>query len=109
MAIESLGSSGAAPYSWARSVGVEHAATVERIEVHPAALVPDDEVAGSADAGERDAEPPADLDQHHRQRDGDAPATVEHAVEHRIVRVVVVRVVATEPLAAEEVREHPVA
>ena len=59
----------------------------ERIEQLVA--VAHEEVAGGADAVDVHADPPADLDHQHRQRDRDAAPPVEHDVEERVLRGVV--------------------
>ncbi len=65
-------------------------------------------MAGGADAGQGDADAASDLDREHGQGDRDADATVEDGVEHRVLGVVVVVLVAVEPLGSEELCQHPV-
>ena len=77
---------------------VEQPAAVERVDEHRRVdLVAQQEVAGHADADERHADAAADLHREHRERDRDADAAVEHLVEERVARVVVVVGVAGKP------------
>jgi hypothetical protein len=67
-----------------------------------------DEVGREADAVDRQAEPPADLDQDQGERDRDAEAPVENLVKKAVSRIVVFLGVSAESLLLEEKLAHAV-
>ena len=89
----------------AATVGVQHQPAVEGIEVGPGSGT-DEEVPGHAHAVERDVETPADLDEHHAQRDRDAHAASQHLVEVRVAWIAVVGPVPGEGAADRGVTEQ---
>jgi hypothetical protein len=87
---------------------VEHR-LVERVDEHVGVnRRSHHEVPRQPHAQQLDTHPAGDLDEHHRQRDGDAPPAVQHRVEQRVARVAVVRVVADETDVVEQVGCHRV-
>ena len=60
------------------------------------------EVTGEADAGDRQAAAPTDLEIHDRQRDGDAEPAVEYLIQEGVRRIEVVELVAAKALAREQ-------
>src|SRR5262249_28264406 len=89
---------------------VEGGAAAERVEDALAAGLAraDEEAPREADAGEVEAEPPADLEEHDRQRDGDAEAPGQDLVEAAVLRVVVILLVAAKPDLDEELLDRRV-
>ena len=65
-------------------------------------------MAGHPDALHVDAEPAADRDHEHRQRDRDPEAARDHRVEEGVLGIVVVVEVAREPVVLEEERPQRV-
>ena len=83
---------------------LERAAAGERVEQQRrrGADVGDHEVAGEPDADELDARPPGHRQPQHRQQDRQAAAALEHDVEERVARRVVVLAVAGEAVALDQ-------
>ncbi len=85
--------------------GSEDGPTIERIQQHPASLwrlESHDEVSREADAVDGQLQPPADLDQDQRERDGDAEAAVEDVIEEAVPRIVILLAVSPEALLLEK-------
>jgi hypothetical protein len=85
------------------AVGVQQLAPGERVDVADRLVeMAQQEVAGHADPGQPDPEPPPDLHAEHRQADRDAGPAADDLVQQGVGRVVVGLVVAGEPEFAEE-------
>ena len=83
-------------------------AAVERIdqELHRLARIAHQEVAREVDPLHRQLQPPSHLQQHHCQGEGNAQPTVQHIVQKRVARIVIVVAVAAQLPDHEEVPDH---
>src|ERR1019366_9438362 len=86
-------------------VRAQNSSPVERVNEDLAGrhvIVLQQEMAGHAHAGNREADPPRNLQVNHRERNRDAELAVQHVIEKRVARIVEVFAVTTQALLLEE-------